>query len=195
MSLTFTNVFIDNIYNICMHFFKINKNPKIKNKLIVSSLIIVIILMTGFYPAIFNKFYNKNNVNSQPDLMPVKLTSSAYAQKENVVVICVEFSNRQASSSTTSIESKMNNVVDYYSEISYGLKNISFSIASASPSNDTDGDGWYELGTYSTSYTTDAYPVIKYAIKAADPDIDYSKFPHIIIVVAGNDYAQSHNPS
>ncbi|MBD3228278.1 MAG: hypothetical protein GF329_08810 [Candidatus Lokiarchaeota archaeon] len=121
-----------------------------------------------------------------------ELMSSAHPQTENVIIICVEFSNRQSSQTNDSIMDKIIMMEDYYSEVSYGLKTVSGTLANPT-SNDPDSDGWYDIGSYSTSYTSNSKPLISAAISAADSDIDFDLYPHIIIVCAGDDYAQSGN--
>jgi M6 family metalloprotease-like protein len=124
------------------------------------------------------------------EMDPINLDSLAYSQTENVIIICIEFSNRQASSTTSSIMDKVNDLEDYYTEVSYGLKKVSGTLAIAS-SNDPDSDGWYDVGPYFTDYTSDSKSLINATIIASDNDINFNNFPHIMLVVAGDDYAQS----
>ena len=156
--------------------------------------ILTIILSLGILSIIKSNLTIIQPTNKIINDKPINIQNSAYAQTETLIVICVEFSNRLASSSTSSIMNKISSLEDYYDEVSYGLKDISGALANTT-TNDLDFDGWYDIGIYNLyqNFTINWKSFLQNVYTAADTDVNFNNFDHIMIVCAGNDYAQSHN--
>ncbi|MHA2253427.1 MAG: hypothetical protein ACXAD7_23925, partial [Candidatus Kariarchaeaceae archaeon] len=74
---------------------------------------------------------------------------------------------------------------EYYSEISYGLLNLTVDVSGP----------WYTMSNRSTEYTAALETwygasefIMKQAIAIADPDVDYSRYDHTIIMHTAYDY-------
>ncbi len=120
---------------------------------------------------------------------------------DKVLVLCVDFSNRPATTPLSTINNRMyinsNSLVNYYKEVTYNKLNLNVEV-----------HGWYRMPQPSTYYTNgswgrngtypnNTYGLIRDAVNVAlsDPSINWSSFDnnyddildYIMIVAAGTD--------
>ena len=116
--------------------------------------------------------------------------SSAVVGPQTTIVICVEFSNLNHTQSISDINKLVfEDMNRYYQEVSYGAISIVGRTV-----------GWYSLN-YTLSYygrdgltvddsnydgSIDSWWLIRDAVKAANRDVDFAQYDHVIVVHAGN---------
>jgi len=117
---------------------------------------------------------------------------------QSVIVILVEFTNLNHSHSASDINKVFfEDVNRYYQDISYGMTSLVGKTV-----------GWYRLN-YTLSYYgrdglvvddpnfdggIDSWWMLRDAIKAADSDVDFSAYDHVVIIHAGNGEESSKVP-
>ncbi len=176
------------------YYFHLNLSKKIMNFLFL----IILISSLGFLTIGSINFPIIKTIQPLNNNNPLNFKTQSFAKHKDFIVICVEFSNRPASTNPSSIMSKISKMEDYYNEISYGLLNISGTLAVPS-GYDPDGDGWYNVGKYDVYYnfsnSVGSRDFLKRVYTVADPDVYFAKYKYIMIICAGNDMAQSYNPN
>lgn len=125
----------------------------------------------------------------------------SFSIPDKVLVLCVDFSNRPATTPLSTIDNRMvissNSLVNYYKEVTYNKLNLNVEV-----------HGWYRMPQPSTYYTNgswgrngtyphNSYGLIRDAVNVAfsDPLISWSSFDvdgdnildYIMIVAAGTD--------
>lgn len=128
----------------------------------------------------------------EPQLAPVG--------PQTLLVIIVEFSDQAGTETNDTFDDLIfGNVSDYYQKVSYGQSSLSGDV--------TD---WYNLGHIKSFYgadgatsgviddtdddgDNDSWQMVDDALAAADPDVDFSLYGHIMVLHSGNGQESSGN--